>query len=461
MNIHGSERRILFFAYCFPPLGGGGTPRSVKFVKYLHQYKYFPTILTLDPTENIYHREFQPDEGLKEELSGARFDVVRVADPVQGRTGRRVFGASFFPLLWATFYPWLYERERCWSYAAARAFMRRQESKAVRLIYVSAAPYSSLVAGAWLAKKLRVPFVADLRDLWTLDTLRSFPSRLHYLWESRLELRTLRASSCVIANTPLSADRLRGFLGRGAADKVVVIPNGFDAEEVCQSKWNTRRLPSGSSVTLVYAGTLHDSGLIRSRQGRYRPAGLDSTARSFLPVAQALVRLLEKSPATYARLRVRLLGFLPEETREMIGGLGLTDVVSCEGVLPRAEAVAAVRSADAHLVFQVAWEDPARPMPYVPGKVYESLATGAPILAPVGPGDLKDMLAMAPQAYVCSYKDIDSFTGTMQRMVDDLDYGRVQRCDENWLKQHERSFLTGRLAAVFDSVLEAEVQQVR
>ena len=76
--------------YFFPPIGGGGTPRSVEFVKHLPQFGYRPTVVTAQPVEGTFEREFQSDGEAWEELSDSSFDLPRVPDPEAPALGDRL-----------------------------------------------------------------------------------------------------------------------------------------------------------------------------------------------------------------------------------------------------------------------------------------------------------------------------------------------------------------------------------
>jgi len=110
-----------------------------------------------------------------------------------------------------------------------------------------------------------------------------------------------------------------------------------------------------------------------------------------------------------------------------------------------------MHSADALLVVQLAFEDSQRPVPYVPGKVYEYLATGKPILAPVPPGDLRDLLLRMPQAYVSGYEDPADIADALLRMCTDIDEGRV-RLDRAEIAKYDRRLQCRQLADLFDRV---------
>lgn len=445
-------KRVGFLTYYFPPVGGGGTPRTVKFVKYLPHHGYRPLVLAVDPTAHDYSREFQPDPTPLAELDPAAYDVLRVQDPATSARWRGVLSSRVYPFLWAGGYRWLYDAQRSWALRAGRELLRLPRNHRPDLIYVSAAPVGALEAGSASARRLGIPWVADLRDLWTCDTVRTFPSRLHFAWVRRFERHILRTAAAIIANTPLSAVRLQELVGARHAQRVVVITNGFDPAEVEAAKARTAR-PAGAPIVLLHAGTLYDPGVRRPRLGRYFPHAIDDTARSILPLAQALVALREADPALCTRLRIRLMGHTPPDSRRLIASMGLEDQVQCEGTVTREVALQSIADADALIVLQMAWEDPKRPMPYVPGKVYEALASGKPILAPVGPGDLHDLLAQTPQAYVCDYLDTPSVVAATRRLAAALDGGLERPSPPSWLAQFSRVRLAARLAGVFDHVL--------
>ena len=73
-------KRVLFVAYYFPPMGGAGVQRSVKFVRYLPEFGWSPVVVTADASDYEVTREFQLDEALAAELGGP-VSIHRVHDP--------------------------------------------------------------------------------------------------------------------------------------------------------------------------------------------------------------------------------------------------------------------------------------------------------------------------------------------------------------------------------------------
>jgi glycosyltransferase involved in cell wall biosynthesis len=400
-------------------------------------------------------REFKRDDSLEKEFGVSGTERHPIADPQPVELRRTLERLRLFSTYRAVFYWRWWEIYRFWAMAAARQIVEDHRHRPFDLIYASAGPYSSLEAAAWAARRLERPWVADLRDLWTRDSLRFYPSRLHFALESRLERRILSSAAVIIANTPGSASRLRDWLPGHAARRVAVIPNGFggDRRSEIAAQRQMPALHDGKKITIAYAGTLYDPVIAKSRLGRYRPVPLNQEARSILPLLRGLSRLKSSNPAVASRFRVRILGYAPEETEDLVAQHGLIEMVAIEGVKPRAVAAEAVRTADVLLVQQVAFMNADRPVPYVPGKVYEYLSTGMPILAPIGPGDLAELLRRVPHAYVCDYRKPEAVADALLSLLADLDRSSFTETDLTWLSGFHRENLTCRLAKMFDEVL--------
>lgn len=436
----------------FPPVGGGGTPRIVQTIKYLKESSYSPTVFTIQPEKATYSREFQEDESHLSSLRNARYETIRISPRHNSCLKEYAERYALSKYAWALRYSKLYESERCWAMRANDAIVQRGRTTPFRFILASAPPYSVLEAASKGARRLQVPWVADMRDLWTQDTLKFYPTRWHYQWASRFEKRILESAAAILANTPLSGQRLREFLSPMAAERVFVLPNGYNEDDTPLAPLSYTA--GTKTMEVVHAGTLYNPGTLGARLGRYRPHAVDNTARSFVPICKGLARLAQIAPETAKRVRMRFLGYVPHGGKEFCKELGLSSQVSFEGVVSREVALQAVRNADIHLVVQVAWEDSQRPMPYIPGKVYDALATGKPILAPVGPGDLRDLLTAMPSAFVCDYRDPQDIADALKRVLTQVKCESTLSSQSPALRQFNRKLLTKRMASVFDWVID-------
>jgi glycosyltransferase involved in cell wall biosynthesis len=438
-------KRLLFLAYRFPPVGGGGVQRSLKFARYLPEFGYEPVVLTGQGT--AAGRWAPHDAELGAELP-AGLDV------------RRVGGAPQAPGAWRRRAErWLDLRSefaRWWPEAVVDA---SRDLPAVDAVYASMDPYETAGAAATVADALGVPWVADLRDPWALDEMLVFPTRAHRTRELRRMGRALASAAAIVMNTDEAASRLRErFPGlRGAL--VTAIPNGFDPEDFDGPVPHE----DAGAFRIVHTGSLHTELGLRTR--RMRPlrrltggtvADVDILTRSLVFLRAAVEQVLKAEPTLGHAVEIHLAGTLA-------GGdhtVAEAPFIHVHGQLPHAEAIALVRSAD--LLFL-----PMHDLPrgvragIVPGKTYEYLGSGRPIVAAVPDGDARDLLSRAPTATLCRPSDVDAMA---QAIVSHLRtfhaYGRAPTRRPPVAARFERRRLTGELATVLDAACVSSPRSV-
>ena len=429
-------RRVLFLAYHFPPVGGAGVQRSVKFVRYLPEHGYEPVVVTGPGAEAS--RWTPADASLGGEVPG-------------GTTVRRIQGDPPDPArpIRARVERWLDRQEpffRWWEQGADAA----AQGETADLVYASMSPFESGAAAARIAARLGVPWVADLRDPWALDEMQAYPSRVHRRRDLRRMREVLASASAVVMNTEEAARRVRTFTG--LSGPVVAIPNGFDPDDFASPA--PERTPG--FFRIVHAGYLHTElargGVARAVRGLLGGAvpGVDVGTRSHVYLLRAVERLLTADPALAGRIEVHLAGVLSEAD---LAEARRSSVVRLHGYVSHAATVELLRSAD--LLFL-----PMQNLPegtratIVPGKTYEYLAAGRPILAAVPDGDARDLLARVPTATLCRPADVDGIADAVLGELRRKDRGeRLPEVPAALLAPFARQQLTARLADVFDAVL--------
>ena len=267
-----------------------------------------------------------------------------------------------------------------------------------------------------VAALLAVPWVADLRDPWALDEMQVFPTRLHRALERRHMRAALRSAAHVIVNTPEAAREIAHCMPE-LADKVSAITNGFDQDDFSVPP------PSidADVFRIVFTGgawNLH----IGSRQRRLRLVrrvlgggikDVDLLSRSAMFLTEATERLLERRPDLRQFVRVEIAGSGSAEDSEEFRSFGGVN----HGYLDHAHAVELIRSAD--LLF-LGMQDlgPGQRANTVPGKAYEYIASGRPILAAVPPGDARDLLSSLSNAVLCWPTDVTAIEHAIERLAD-------------------------------------------
>lgn len=363
--------RLLVVAYYFPPSGGAGVQRVLKWVKYLPEAGIEPIVLTVrdgaypqyDPSlqedvppgvQVVRARAFDPLRiyarliGQSREAAVARYtDDVGKGEGLAERVARWVRANVFIPdgrVGWVPF-------------AAVRA--QRLED-GFDVILTSGPPHSAHLVGRMLSRP-DIPWIADFRDPWTdIHYLDNLPrGRAARAIDRRLERTVLRSADLVTTVSPSWASLLGSRRGR----PVEVIHNGFDPADFAAPE------PEAESGRFVVA---HVGSLYGSRN----------------PVAfwEAVARLKSRGEAPH--LRVRVVGRTGEEVREAAHSHGID--VEWIDYVPHAEAIDQMRRASLLLL---STEPHRHEAGHLTGKVYEYLASGTPVLALGAPGgDAEDLL---------------------------------------------------------------------
>jgi glycosyltransferase involved in cell wall biosynthesis len=310
-------------------------------------------------------------------------------------------------------------------------------------------PFESAIAAARIAGDLETPWVADLRDPWALDEVQVYPTRLHHKLELFRMRTALSTAAAVIMNTSEAAARLVRQFPEFKGKIVVSIPNGFDPEDFEGSSPPRE----GDAYRIVHTGYLHTdahrhSGLVRTLRGGAMP-GVNMKARSHIYLLEAIRRVSERHPELVSRVELHLAGVVSEADRAPLP----PDLARVHGYLSHASAVALMRSAD--LLFLPMHDlPPGQRAGIVPGKTYEYLATGVPILAAVPDGDARDLLARSSNTFICQPTDVAAMEAFL---TETLSLGRPRRVQSGdrpaFLERYERRHLAEELAAVLDRVL--------
>jgi len=223
-----------------------------------------------------------------------------------------------------------------------------RESRAHRpdVILASGPPFSTLIVGALLAWRAKVPWVAEFRDRWADDPY--YPPPGYRAWmESRCERWLVRRAAGLVTVSEPWAEAYR----RTYAKPVCTVYNGFDPDD----------------FTEAGAGAVDTDALVIVHTGRIYPGRRDPT-----PLFQAVRELGADVP-----VRIIFLGVPAERVMPLARACGVEHLVEARDHVPYAQSLAAQCAADILLFMQ--WNDP-REQGNVPGKLFEYLAARRPIL---------------------------------------------------------------------------------
>lgn len=345
------SRRLLVIVHPYPPVPSVGSNRWGAMVKYLRRLGHQVTVVTT---------------GAFGRLPGdAEADTVRTADLMGSERLRRMVGlgplarpgtpsAATPPvpaILTQTIVPDAFLLS--WAPMALLAAVRAVRSQRFDCVITSAPSESTHFIGLALHRR-GLPWVADFRDGWVFEPYRTpMPTTPQRALDHALERAIVQRADAVVAATKPIAEDFRRRLGVPAAH----VPNGWDPDlEAHMSLGGAGN--TASAVRLVHTGKL--TGL------RGRDPGV---------LFEALRHVVADDPALGERLELLLAGPQDHEDARAIAESGLDGVIRYIGHLERTDALRLQRTADALVLLT------SRDVGEAPGKLYEYLATGRPILA--------------------------------------------------------------------------------
>ncbi len=423
-------RRVLVIAYYFPPMGLSGVQRTLKFVKYLPQYGWKPTVLTVEPGGYIAR-----DESLLDDLAGKDVRIVRTG--AAGPT--RLFGGKdvvAMPSEWSRkllsrmsdtiFIP---DNKIGWKKRAVQKAVELHQAEPFDLIFATAPPFTDFLVGAEVKRVLNKPLVFDYRDPWADYPFKFYPTPFHYWRNVTLERRALRASSHVITtNRTVKESLLKRyrFLTYGDVD---ILPQGFDPEDfpaAGELEQDAARKPRRRQMRVTYAGVFWE----------------DRVPDHFL---RALQRLFEEKPKLRGRIEAVFVGTFREENRKIVSRLGLQDSVTVHEYLPHKECVRLL--CDSDLLWMIVGEGFSSP-----GKVYEYIGARKPILGCAPQGFIRSLILEAGGTVVAP-DDVEGIKNALESHLEKFERHELTGPPDEVVDRFNRIFLTRSLVKVFESLL--------
>lgn len=355
-------KRLLIITYYWPPTGGSGVQRWVKFSKYLPEYGWQPVIYTPENPERLAYddsllRDIPPEAEIIRRHISEPYNFYRKlfgkgkqqVNPLssndrsfKSRLSRWLRGNLFIP-----------DPRVGWVRPSARYLCKYLKEHPVDAVITTGPPQSMHLIGRELKRRTGITWIADFRDPWTQMfyykhlSLSRFADKKHH----RLEQSVLDEADAVIAVSP----SVRDDFATQTSTPVELITNGFDPDDFPPQQ---------------------DSG---KDDGKFRivHTGLFAADGNPLNLWDVLASRCSSDPDFASRLEIRLAGKTDAQITDAIRERGLGENLVNLGYLPHEKVVEEQRNASLLIL-------PLRQEPeyakVLPGKIFEYLASGKPIL---------------------------------------------------------------------------------
>lgn len=287
------------------------------------------------------------------------------------------------------------DREVAWMVPAiVKGLLWRLDGNRPDIVYSSSPPWTGTLVAGVLAGMLRRPWVADFRDPWSRAPWRGDRQRFAVKASALLERSVIQRAGRVVFVTQANRADFARFYGPDLSRRFTVVPNGCDPEEF-EGLPQPQPDPHAPFV-LLHAGSLYGG-------------------RSPIPLFQALAAALEAGVIQRGRFVLRFLGPLGLASVDIPGllsSLNLTGMVEFVPRVPRRLSLEAMVSASALLLLQ-----PGHAVS-VPGKLYEYLAAGRPILAIAEEGETAELVRASGLGISVTGEDQEAMVTALQRLLD-------------------------------------------
>ncbi len=422
-------KRLLVLATFFPPLAGGGVHRVLSFTRHLPAHGWACTVVCAGE-----HDYWVRDESLLAQVP-AETEVLRVSGGsalsawlrLRGAVGSgRRSGSAFAPLRSLADWWLLPDSYAGWSRRARGVATARVARGGVDAVLSSSPPDSAHLAAHDVARGAGLPWVADFRDPWVGLHFRTPPTPWHRARHAAMESSVTGSADLVLAASRTHERQLEART-HGRPRRLLHLPNGFEPAGVAPAP------ADAAHFRIAFTGTL-------------------SLMEDVGTLLEAVERLLQRESGAREVLRVDLAGPYDRDWEARADARGLGDVVRFTGPLSHEATRALQRSAELLLLWKPRGEG-YRTM--VPGKLYEYLDSGRPILALLSEGDEAAELVMRAGGWVRPQGSAEALAGELAaRLARWRVDGRAPVERPGWLADHTRASIAADLAHALDTLVE-------
>lgn len=405
-------KKVLFIAYHFPPLAGGGTFRSLKFVKYLPEFGWLPTVLTTNTKNYLAY-----DETLLNEVP-ENVKIIRAGeyDPFYLHILLSKIGLEkLYQKIKDRFL--IPDEKIGWIPLAYRKAVRELKKYKYDLIFSTSPTPCAHIIALKLRKKFGIPWICDFRDFWTDHPYYRFINTHRGNQEIALEKKIISTAELII--TAFNKIRLswRYTYQEINDNKFYTIYNGYDSQ-IYNVKENKNK-----KLNLLYTGSFY---------GKYNP-------RVFFDV---LLSVYKTNQNFRKHVSIKLIGNIDPEIRnqtvENVEYLPYTSPTRLNEYIENSDVLLLVLPVESGL----------------PGKIFTYMATLKPIFAIVPDGETKEILKKTKLAYLADPDSVTEITNQLLNIYTLWKANKLNpRANTDYIQQFQRRNQVKQLSKIFNRIV--------
>ncbi|KAF6587335.1 MULTISPECIES: methyltransferase domain-containing protein [Paenibacillus] len=439
------RKKVLIIAYIFPPLGGSGVQRTLKFVKYLREFGWEPIVLTIgDAQTSLIDHTLELE--IPEEIELIRISenveidlnyinkLVEIYQTVVNKDElliQYVDALNTNPEL-INKYALLPEPAIVFVKEALDVIGDKVDFKEIDLIYSTSGPYSDHLLGNLLQSRFQKKWIVDFRDEWTNNPYFNYDrDDLIYKMFREMEQNILNTCDKVLAITShAKSNYIHDF--NINENKIVTITNGYDEEDFTQLALKQTGLKK-DKFRIMHNGLLY---MIRTPETFFR----------------AISNLVEKEAIPKDSIEILFTQTDDDmKWKELAQDLNIADTVTFLGYLDHQKSLAYAYESD--LLLLIVGPGEQNKSVYT-GKIFEYLRMGKRILS-LSPRDslVEELIVTTNRGRNFDFYDVENieeYILSMYKLWEEDSYSDLDK--NNTIERFERRELTKTLSGVFDEV---------
>lgn len=401
-NLHRSSNRkhLLILAWWFPPTISGGVYRPLSFARYANARGWKVTVL-------CFSEPNPPSEAgkyLLEQLPG-EVEVIRI------NNNSRPLSYNYFPKVDGGF-----------ANAIDSINLILEKRIHPSILLASGPPFHNFITGYYLSKYFNSPLIVDYRDEWTLCPFEFVhTSSFDAYWEPRC----LSKAKAVLFTTNSQKTEAASRFTEVDHEKFIVLPNGIELDDLKDTQQpNPAR---NKSKEIAYFGFL----------GTHTPPDL---------FIHTLETVFARRPDLKQRFDIRFIGGQSKEIAEQLTSSALQENIKLSGQLSKKDAINMMRNCTALLII-----NPAPLSRYIPGKLFDYLASEAPILVFGKGGEAAHIVGALEAGIVVPDNSPDQLELALDKLSN-WQYKNNSHEIQKWISDHSRENIANKLIDLLDDI---------
>lgn len=428
------SKKLLIITYYWPPAGGPGVQRWLKFVKYLPDFDIQPIVYVPEnPTYPIV------DEGLLNDVSDKAiilknkiFEPYQLAGFLSKKETKKISSGiipaakkqSFLEriLLWVRGNLFIPDARKYWVNPSVDYLKKYIQENEIDTIVTSGPPHSLHLIGLKLKQELPIKWFADFRDPWTTIgyhkalKLSNYADKKH----KQLESKVLNSADTIIVTSKTTKAEFQAITSK----QIEVITNGYDVENIAKQTLDEK-------FTVAHIGSF-----LSDRNPKI--------------LWEVLSEMISENPLFNEHFQLKLIGKTSQEILSSISENKLDSHCNNLGYVSHTEAIEHQRKSQVLLLIEIDSKDTKS---IIPGKLFEYMVSERPIIA-IGPqdSDFAEIITSTNTGVFFTYDEKEKLKKTI-RSYFDLYLENKLKVFPVGLQQYSRKSLTEKLVNLLNSKL--------